>query len=182
MHNLTGKLLVASPHLSDKNFFRSVVLILRHASSDAFGLVLNRPTDFRLSESLEDLKGVNIAKEANLFWGGPVEGPLMAIHQDSMLADFAAVGGVFATMDELNLLKLISRGDAKCRYFVGYSGWGKGQLDAELNAGGWLLSEMSIDDVFGDSEVLWEAVVQRVGRNIMGSLVTVGNDFDPSSN
>jgi putative transcriptional regulator len=180
--DLTGKLLVASPHLTDRNFFRTVILILRHEPSDAFGLVLNRPTGCPLSEMLENPSDTPIQDGLGLHWGGPVEGPLMALHRESDLGEMPCGDEVYGTMDERHLLSLIRRPDSACKFFAGYSGWGPGQLDSELEAGGWLVAELDEDDVFGETSELWETVVQRVGRSIMQTLVPLHGDFDVSVN
>ena len=52
-NNLTGRLLVASPFLSDGNFMRSVVFMIRHDAEGAFGLTIDRPTDRRFRELVE---------------------------------------------------------------------------------------------------------------------------------
>ena len=78
---LSGKLLIASPYLSDPNFLRSVVLIVSHDDEGAFGLSLNRPTDQRLSAVVELSMPQGSAREDDyIFEGGPVDGPLLALH------------------------------------------------------------------------------------------------------
>lgn len=85
--NLTGKLLIASPYLTDPHFFRSVVFMVRHDAEGAFGLAVNRPTETRLREVVGStgLKG-EPREDDQVFRGGPVEGPLLALH------DLAGVG------------------------------------------------------------------------------------------
>src|SRR6056297_2305225 len=89
--NLTGKLLVASPYLTDGNFLRSVVFILRHDDLGAFGLALDRPTARRFRELVElsTLSGPTesvMREDDQIYVGGPVDGPLLALH------DLAGVG------------------------------------------------------------------------------------------
>lgn len=85
--NMSGRLLVASPYLTDGNFLRSVVLILQHSEDGAFGLVINRPTDNRFAELAELTEAASEARQDDFIHrGGPVDGPLMALH------DLAGIG------------------------------------------------------------------------------------------
>ncbi len=85
--NLSGRLLIASPYLTDGNFMRSVVFIIRHDVEGAFGLSINRPTGRRFRELVDtsDLSG-KLREDDFIFLGGPVDGPLLALH------DLAGVG------------------------------------------------------------------------------------------
>ncbi len=87
-HNLSGRLLIASPYLSDGNFMRSVVFIIRHDVEGAFGLTINRPTSRRFRDLVESSSGGSgePREDDHIFRGGPVEGPLLALH------DLAGVG------------------------------------------------------------------------------------------
>src|SRR4051794_21518657 len=82
MDNLTGHFLVASPHLGDPNFFRSVVLVIRHDEEGAFGVVLNRPLPSTVGEIWKALGASGIENEQPIYLGGPVTGPLLAVHGD----------------------------------------------------------------------------------------------------
>ncbi len=78
MHSLRGNLLVASPHLPDPNFFRSVVFIVEHQEDGALGLILNRVSPQRLKEVWETASEAPCVSDQYLRIGGPVPGPLMA--------------------------------------------------------------------------------------------------------
>lgn len=85
--NLTGRLLIASPYLTDGNFMRSVVFIIRHDVEGAFGLTINRPTDRRFRDLVEMSPFDGSPRDDDyIYRGGPVEGPLLALH------DLAGVG------------------------------------------------------------------------------------------
>lgn len=182
---LSGKLLIASPYLNDPNFLRSVVLIVSHDDEGAFGLSLNRPTDQRLSRIVELSMPQGSAREDDLIYeGGPVDGPLLALH------DLVGVGspigdesnGIWLTGDEDHLRLLLTRVDARVRFIARYSGWGAGQLDQEMKCGGWLVGDANREIVFADPEQVWEAAVNRCGRDVLSSL-TPGLRFnDPSVN
>lgn len=79
--NLSGRLLVASPYLSDGNFMRSVVFIVKHGQEGAFGLAINRPSDRRLGELLDVHQSEGKPRQDDwIYRGGPVRGPLLALH------------------------------------------------------------------------------------------------------
>lgn len=85
--NLSGRLLIASPYLTDGNFLRTVVFVIRHDAEGAFGLAINRRTERRFRELVDSKHGHAAAREDDLiFRGGPVDGPLLALH------DLAGVG------------------------------------------------------------------------------------------
>lgn len=93
--NLSGRLLIASPYLSDGNFLRSVVFVIRHDVEGAFGLTINRPTERRFRDLVElsPAEG-NPRSDDEIYRGGPVEGPLLALH------DLAGVGEPCGPYDE----------------------------------------------------------------------------------
>lgn len=91
--NLTGRLLIASPYLTDGNFLRSVVLIVRHDAEGAFGLAINRPTARRFRELVEMTTQGTPREDDQIFRGGPLEGPLLAVH------DLAGIGEPCGTAD-----------------------------------------------------------------------------------
>ena len=84
--NLSGRLLIASPYLTDGNFLRSVIFMIRHDAEGAFGLVINRPTERRFRELIDLTSGGQPREDDQIYRGGPVEGPLLALH------DLAGVG------------------------------------------------------------------------------------------
>jgi len=182
---LSGKLLIASPYLNDPNFMRSVVLIVSHDDEGAFGLSLNRPTDQKLSEVVELSMAKGAVRDDDLIYeGGPVDGPLLALH------DLSGIGSpigqetsdVWITGEEDHLRLLLTRVDAKVRFVAQYSGWGPGQLDAEMESGGWLVGRADHDVVFDDPEQVWESAVKRCGREVLSSLSPGLRFNDPSVN
>ncbi len=97
--NLSGRLLIASPYLSDGNFLRSVVFIIRHDVEGAFGLTINRPTGRRFRELVDSPKGNSQPREDDfIYCGGPVDGPLLALHN---LAGIGEPCGPFDPTGEL---------------------------------------------------------------------------------
>ncbi|MCA9234506.1 MAG: YqgE/AlgH family protein [Planctomycetales bacterium] len=166
MKSLTGQFLVASPHLKDPNFARTVVLMLRHNEEGALGVILNRPGDKTVREVWELIDAEPCECDDDMFLGGPVPGPLIAVHDQPLLADDEVLPGVYMAMQREPIDQLVREAGAEFRLFSGHSGWGSGQLEGELEAGGWLLGPATVAEIFGDVEPLWRNVCNRIGRNI----------------
>lgn len=152
-----GRLLVASPDLEDPNFRRTVVLMLAHDGDGALGLVLNRPTEIALSDVLADWVDVS-APPACLYVGGPVQPEGVVGLGVDRTGDADRVVGEIGPVD----LDAAPTLHADVRVFVGYSGWGPGQLDGELARGDWLVVDARPDDVVTTApDSLWREVLRR---------------------
>lgn len=161
-----GCLLVAAPDLRDPNFSRAVVLLLDAGGDGALGVVLNRPSDVPLTDALPALAG-GAARPPLVFVGGPVE-PSAVVGLGRLVVD-APVAGVERVLPHVGVVDLTSVADlrdtvSEVRVFAGYAGWGPGQLEAEIEAGGWFLLDAVADDGFtSDPGSLWLAVLRRQG-------------------
>ncbi|HMP80791.1 MAG TPA: YqgE/AlgH family protein [Pirellulaceae bacterium] len=161
---LNGHLLIAVPDLIDPNFFRSAVLLFQHSEDGAAGLVLNRPLTTSLQETCPDWK---VPQEGiPVFWGGPVPGPLMALHGSLTLGEIPVLPGVFLSIQKTNLEQLVKQQIHPFRLFTGYSGWGAHQLESELTGGGWLTWPACVDHVFSDVETLWRELCQTITEEV----------------
>ncbi len=163
---LRGRLLVATPDLEDSNFFRTVVLILEHGAAGALGVVLNRPsTETPVADSLPAWSDL-VPEPAVFFVGGPVqpEGAigLARLDGDPPPAGFAPLFDDLGTVDlEQDPDQVTPRVD-RVRVFVGHSGWGPGQLERELDAGGWFVVALDRADPWTDApDRLWRRVLRR---------------------
>ena len=162
MESLAGKLLVASPRLNDPNFSRTVVLLVEHDRGGALGLVLNRPGNESLDAMWEDLVDGACPHDLAVMVGGPLEGPLLALHADSALAERGIVPGVFLAMRKDFIVSLVVDGSRPLRVFAGYSGWGSGQLEAEVAADDWTIAEATSELVFADTHSMWQRVTTQI--------------------
>lgn len=167
MKSLAGKLLVASPQLRDPNFAQTVVLMIQHESQGAFGVILNRPGDKTIEEVWQILGKGSCECQQNVYVGGPVPGPLIALHTEESLFDQQVFPGLYATAQESAFHDLLGGGENNFRIYSGHAGWGTGQLEGELNMGGWLTTPATIDDVFSGHDSLWKQVTSRIGLNIL---------------
>jgi len=179
VHSLQGKLLVSSPALVDPNFRKTVVLIAHHDDDGAMGLVLSRPSDVAAAEAVPTLLGIDGAEDP-VFVGGPVQPEafmVLAEFDDISKAAAPIMDGVGfmpadAEVDDLTIRRL--------RLFAGYSGWGGGQLELELDEDSWIVVDALPEDAFAeDPDELWRTVLHRKG----GPFALMENmPFDPGLN
>lgn len=151
-----GRLLVAGPNLIDPNFYRTVVLILQHDDEGTVGVVLNRATTEHVGDHLPDW-AEHTADPGYVHYGGPVE-PEMAI-------GLALTGeGEPTGVPGLSLVDLSeppAGPGPSVRIYSGYSGWGGGQLEAELASGSWYVAQAAPEDPFADPVGQWRRVLRR---------------------
>jgi putative transcriptional regulator len=183
MKSLQGRLLVASPHLPDRNFMRSVVLIIQHDNDGAFGLILNRPTNSKVSDIWEMLCEDPCPSQQVINLGGPVAGPLIAIHTEPSCSENQILPGVHLATQKQHLTQILVQQNRPVRLFTGYSGWAGGQLEAELKVGGWLTAPATAEDIFSDPETLWKKITQSIGLGVLSPTIRHrGLPEDPSLN
>ncbi len=179
MDSLQGKLLVSSPALHDPNFRKTVVLVAHHDDEGAMGLVLSRPSELAAVDAVPALEGLPGATDP-VFVGGPVQPDAFMV-----LAEFDDVEDAAAPiMEQLGFMAAESEPEdlsiRRMRLFAGYSGWGTGQLEAELEESSWIVVDALTDDAFADDpDALWRAVLQRKGGPFE---LMVDMPFDPGLN
>jgi putative transcriptional regulator len=175
MTSLAPSLLLSMPQLVDPNFSRTVVLLCKHSEKGAFGLVVNRPlvTTGRVVVNAEP--AVSTDRELQVWVGGPVEPELtLMLVGGERAGDPADVpsgmriaDGVYLSTSPTLLQQLLGpEPPSWARLVVGYSGWGPGQLEAELEASAWLMSDVDHDLIFSTSpEQMWETAIRRLGAD-----------------
>ena len=166
-----GTLLISQPFLGDPNFERSVVLVCCDVpASGTFGLVLNHHTELTLNDVLTlPLGTASPAAALPLYLGGPVEpDTLHYLHRCPDVPEATALGqdvywgGDFQVL--LNLLTTGALAAADVRLFVGYAGWGPGQLAAERQARNWVTHPASAGKVFTlATDTFWRAILREKG-------------------
>jgi putative transcriptional regulator len=165
--SLAGHFLVASRYLRDPNFVRSVVLMIHHNDEGAMGVVINRPSEKTVREVWEMIGNDPVQSEDRIFVGGPVPGPLVCIHDQEAFSEHQVLPGLFVATHRDALDLIVRKSQHAMRLYSGHAGWGSGQLEGELEAGGWLSTRASKVDVFADHETIWKTVTQRIGLEIM---------------
>jgi len=175
---LKSSLLVAMPQLQDPNFKRTVVLLIHHSEEGTFGLVLNRPYDLSVSELCESIE-CRWSGEADqtVYCGGPVQGntgwvlfdrkglALEGVLDDDALDEVTDVGEGLSFAGSIDVLRAVAEAPPRdTRLFLGYAGWGPGQLESELAQNAWLVAPFSLDAIFGvDDDSMWDYVVRGLG-------------------
>jgi putative transcriptional regulator len=180
--SLRGRLIIASPRVMDPNFRRAVVLVTEHSDRGAMGVVLNRPSDTTVDEVVPDLVPLVDGDEV-VHVGGPVASTsvvVLAEFDDPSAAALLVDGDLGFVPAEAAERESFAEVLRRRRVFAGHSGWGPGQLEAELEDEDWIITDAARDDVFaGDTEALWSTVLKRLGRDY-ALLTTMPND--PSLN
>lgn len=171
--SLAPAFLLSMPQLVDANFNRTVVLLCKHNDDGAFGLVMNRPlvTTGRVVVKLDP--PVSTDRELQLWVGGPVE-PMRSWILVGPGGEPADESTGMRITDDLyvttspELLRRMLEPDPppRSRLIVGYSGWGPGQLEAELEASSWLMSDVDTDLIFNTPpDKMWETAIRRLGAD-----------------
>jgi putative transcriptional regulator len=174
--SLAPALLLSMPQLVNPHFSRTVVLLCKHKEDGAFGLVLNRPlvTNGRVVVNLEP--PVSTDRELEVWIGGPVEpqrswmlvggDPPSDASDDADSGTKIADGLYLSTSPELLRRLLEPEPPPRTRLMVGYAGWGPGQLEAELEASSWLISDIDTAFIFNTpAGRMWEAAIRRLGAD-----------------
>jgi putative transcriptional regulator len=179
--SLAGQLLLASPTLLDPNFVRTVVLIGMHSEEGAVGVVLNRPSTVTVGEAVPQLRDVVGALDT-IYVGGPVQSSsvvFLAEFLEPSLAGVLVLGRIGFPAPDAGIEELAEATERR-RVFAGHAGWGRGQLDAEIEEGDWIAHPAQPEDVFTDvPEELWSSVLTRKG----GSYALIARmPLDPSVN
>ena len=162
---LKGRFLVSEPFMSDANFQRTVVLLVEHNVEGSLGFVLNR----QLNVSLPEMVGELPIPGAKVFLGGPVENTtLHYVHRRADLPESRSVAEGVYWSGNYELLQEWARlgtlDPSEILFFVGYSGWGPGQLDSELDRKSWIVAPENGALVFdNEPDNLWRSVLHSLG-------------------
>jgi putative transcriptional regulator len=167
MRSLEGQLLVAPKNLTDPTIAHAVVLVVRHNGQEASGVLMNRPVDEPvLVFGGEENKPLSIAN-GRLYIGGPLMGPLMALHTDQSLAEAEILPKLFFTASEQKVFALLQQSEHPYKIFAGHMGWGPEELERELDKTAWRTTPATADYVFSPSEELWEDVSWHIQESMM---------------
>lgn len=180
---LVGQLLIASPGLVDPNFRQTIVLLVQDSGEGSLGLILNRPSDKSVRHLWESIFHSNQGSEQPINLGGPVFGPLMILHTRQELADLEIGPGLFFSTQKEYIEQIVNGNVQPFKLFLGHSGWGEGQLQAEIDEGAWFHLPVNRDIVFSDDTEIWQRLLHEVGRLSLARVLK--NDHlpvDPSLN
>jgi putative transcriptional regulator len=167
--SLAGQILIATPGMRDPRFFHTVILMVRHSESGAFGIVINRPLGERPLAKLLDAigeKNDGIAGSLRIFSGGPVQAEVgFVIHSaEYHRAETVDIDGHVAMTSSLEIFRDIigKHGPEKVLVAFGYAGWGPGQLESELGQRTWFTALPDAKLIFEeDRGKVWDDAMTR---------------------
>ena len=161
-----GRLLISEPSMEDSNFFRSVILLAVHNEKETVGFVLNQPTKIKVHNLLDNFPKSNFP----IYIGGPVErNSLHYIHTLGTKIEGAQkiVDGLYWGGDFEMVKKMVSNKDIdkkNIRFFAGYSGWEKEQLDLEIKKNAWIIVNSNKKSCMklSSNKELWSSFVKQM--------------------
>ena len=157
-----GKFLVAARGLPDPNFAETVVLLTSYSSKGAMGVIINRPTRVSVDSLFPGNKATKHRAE-KAFWGGPVEGDavLALTRTQNPIGARLVMGDVYLISTKQSLEKALETPGA-VRLYMGYAGWGAGQLEREMKIRSWHVLRMDPAFVFDtEPDAIWPKLIQR---------------------
>jgi putative transcriptional regulator len=173
--DLSGQILIAMPGMADPRFERSVVLICAHSAEGTMGLIINKPLEQLSFSGMLDHLNIPRARpgrDIRVHFGGPVEkGRGFVLHSSDWQREgetegtMTVPGGLEMTAT-INILEALAAGGGpgKALLALGYSGWGPGQLEAEIARNDWLTATAPQGLVFGaDDSGKWSAALRGMG-------------------
>lgn len=169
-----GHLLVAEPvNLGESPFNRSVILLAEHSENGSVGFILNKPLKFKLNDLVTD-----IITPFKIYNGGPVEqDSIYFIHNvpEIIPGSIEIADGVFWGGDFETTKKLINEGkitQQNVRFFLGYSGWDKDQLNQELKENSWIIinNDLKSKILAKSASQFWkEKIMEQGGEYVLYS-------------
>jgi putative transcriptional regulator len=175
LQSLAGQLLVAMPQMLDQRFARSVIYLCAHSEdAGAMGLVVNKLLNSLTMGELFaqlDISPSRIVNSRPVHFGGPVEaGRGFVLHTSDYSEDATlVVDDNMAVTATLEILRAIGKGQGPRHslFALGYAGWAPGQLDAEIQANGWLSVAADDDIVFDpDQDGKWRRALAKLGIDL----------------
>ena len=180
---LRGKLLIAMPGMGDPRFEKSVIFMCDHSENGAMGLIVNKSApEIRFAELVEqlDIDTDGPIKDIPIHFGGPVEnGRGFVLHSSDYDANDSTlvIDGQFGMTATLDVVQDLAGGSGprQAIFALGYSGWGPGQLEDEIQQNGWLTCEASSEIVFGaDDSTKWSAALKTLGVDALTLSASAG--------
>ena len=159
--------LIATEKMTDSRFSKTVIIMLESDENGAWGLAINKrlgtmpialliDPSLNTSEEREELFELNIP----IFWGGPVDPKeIFILHSDEYKSQSTIKYENVSISQDYKILFDIAKnkGPKKSLIILGYSGWGKGQLEGEMEKDHWILSDINLDIIFDTkANIKWD--------------------------
>ncbi|MEZ5402361.1 MAG: YqgE/AlgH family protein [Bryobacteraceae bacterium] len=163
-----GRLLIAARDLADPNFAETVVLLTGYGPDGAAGLVITRPSRLTIADLFERTESPR--GEERVWRGGPVQRTgMLALLRAKRGPEGAqtVLPGIHLLTSRESLETALGTSEGTLKVFLGYAGWGGGQLEHEVELGTWHILNPRPDDIFApDTSTLWERLARRMERRI----------------
>jgi len=171
-----GKIIITPRDSPDPHFANSVIVLAKYGPTGALGLMIHYKSDLTIQKALTGLKGAEKRTDM-VFVGGPVEIPMvLALLRSKSAPEGVSPGGVNHVTGNLYLMTakpgitaalIGGRSASDLRIFIGYSGWGPGQLEREVRRSGWFIFDYDEAIVFDEHpDTLWERLILKTERRI----------------
>lgn len=161
-----GKLLIAEPFLNDPYFKRTVILLIEHNEKGSMGIILNKMVENRLHEVIDNFPESDFM--VNI--GGPVsEDSLFYLHNNSKIPTSLQIynnlyfGGDYELIKKMVQNKSIDKNTI--RFFIGYAGWTKNQLEQEIKENSWIITDYNSKLIFDlNTKLIWKKAIESLGN------------------
>ena len=169
-----GKIIITPRDSPDPHFSNSVILLAHYDATGALGLMLHYKSDLTIPKALKGVSGAEKRTDP-VYVGGPVELPVVF----GLIRTKSPPTGVRRVKDDLYLMTTkpviaaaleAGHSESDVRIFIGYSGWGPGQLEREVRRGGWYIFDYDETLVFDEHpDTLWNRLIGKTERRLAGS-------------
>jgi len=164
--------LIATKKMNDNRFGETVIIMLESDKNGAWGLTINKPLgtmpiallidpSLNTSEEREELFKINVP----IFWGGPVDPKeIFILHSSEYKSESTKKYEKISISQDYNILldMATNKGPEKSLVILGYSGWGRGQLEGEMERDHWILSDIDLDITFDEeSKTKWNKAIKN---------------------
>ena len=164
--------LIATEKMTDSRFSKTVIVMLESDENGAWGLTINKrlgtmpialliDPSLNTSEEREELFKLNVP----IFWGGPVDSKeIFVLHSNEYKSESTIKYQNISISQDYEILLDIAKnkGPKKSLIILGYSGWGKGQLEGEMERDHWILSDIDLDITFDEeSKKKWDKAIKN---------------------
>lgn len=168
-----GKIIITPRDAPDPHFAHSVILLAHYDASGALGLMIHYSTDLPIRKALTGVRGAE-SRSDPVFIGGPVELPVvfsLVRSRPTPQGAKSVAGNVYLMTSRQSIGGALAEGRAASdmRVYLGYAGWGPGQLEREVRRSGWFIFDFDESLVFDDHpDTLWERLIAKTERRLAG--------------
>jgi len=163
-----GRILIMQRDAPDPLFAQSVIVLARYDRTGALGLMIHYRSSLTIQQVLSGIKGAEKRVDP-IFVGGPVELKVVMalLRADSPPEDASLVAGnlyLLSSKQSIGAALTAGRKASDFRIYLGYAGWGPGQLEREVRLNGWYIFDYDPRLVFDEHpETLWKRLIEKIG-------------------